>query len=110
METFVVGELEFIGEPSKDELSLIQSELEVHPENNNYWEANKLHIEKNTNGNTTVHILSVNWTSHIDNEGIKQMLKTLEKRLVRYSLSLFYLNEPYANFYKEDEKRRRGKQ
>jgi len=103
-ETLISGELEFIGEVSKDELDLIQDKLEVFPEEDVYWKADKLCIEKkNTKGNTTVRILSVNWTSHVDEERIREMLKALEKRLIHYSLSLYYLGELYLDFHKEGE-------
>ena len=42
----------------------------------------------------------VNWVSHVDDEKITAFFKQYEKFFNDYSASLYYLTEPYYNWYK----------
>ena len=102
-ETLVFGEIVFKEKTTDKDLELIKNYLEVYPEDDDYWRANKLHIEEKE-GKTYIYVLSVNLTSHIDKKKIKKLLKKLKPKLVDYFLSLWYLDESDKDFdFGDDE-------
>jgi hypothetical protein len=82
-----------------EDIILIQNDLEFGNE------VEKVNI-KTENGITTIDFCSVNWSSHIDEERINELLENLKPKLTYYAISLYFLdcNSLGCNWYYCDEK------
>ena len=92
-ETLVVGHLKFKNNVENDIKEKILKEAKDVFECEIKWDAERKKYA----------FQDVNWVSHVNEEEITAFFKQYGKFFDNYSVSLYYLTEPYCNWYNEGD-------